>query len=75
MVKRTLIEAHSPRYADPENKTVTLKCTFAELTQFGEIDFLATSIDPEPHGREILTSALAGQFGEIAPYEPPAPPA
>ena len=69
---RTLVAAHAPRYADPGNTTVRLFVEFAELAQLGALDFLATPDDPEPHGREILRSALAGQFGEIAPYVPPA---
>lgn len=72
--KRTLVAAHSPVYADPGNLTVRLKCSFAELQSFGDVDFLATSNDIEPHGREILQSALAGQFGEIGPYVPPQAP-
>lgn len=70
--KRTLVSATSPVYADPGNQTVRLKCVFAEIPSFGEVDFLATPNDVEPHGREILASALAGQFGEIGPYVPPA---
>jgi hypothetical protein len=71
--KRTLVSANSPVYADPANKTVRLKCVFAEIESFGEVDFLATPNDIEPHGREILASALAGQFGGIGPYVPPSP--
>jgi len=73
MNTRTVVSAHSPVYADPENKTVRLKVAFAEIPQYGEVDFLATPNDIEPHGRDILASALAGQYGPIGPYVPPAP--
>ncbi len=68
MLIRTLVSAHSPAYADPLNQTVRLKAVFAEIAHFGEIDFVATPNDIEPHGREILASALAGQFGPITPF-------
>lgn len=36
--------------------------------------FLATSSDPEDYGRDLFTRALAGEFGEIAPYVAPVQP-
>ena len=33
--------------------------------------FLATSNDPEAHGRDLFDRAMAGEFGEIAPYVAP----
>lgn len=29
---------------------------------------VATSNDPEAHGRDLFARAMAGEFGEIAPY-------
>lgn len=42
------------------------------VTQQGETGpFLATSNDPEAHGRDLFDRAMAGEFGEIAPYVAP----
>ena len=37
----------------------------------GEIPFHATQDDTEPHGRELYTRAMQGEFGPVAPYQPP----
>lgn len=40
---------------------------------YGTIPFTAAPDDVEHHGKELYAKALAGEFGEIAPYiEPPA---
>lgn len=69
---RNLVSATSPAYADAANKTVRLKATFVELPNFPDLDFLATSDDVEAHGRDIFARAIAGEFGTIAAYVPPA---
>lgn len=40
----------------------------------GYIPFTADPNDPEPHGRELFTLAVAGEFGPIAAYVPPPAP-
>ena len=39
--------------------------------KYGWIPFHATPNDSEPHGRELYANAIAGEYGEIAPYVPP----
>jgi hypothetical protein len=70
---RTVKSAHSPVYADALNKTISLQVTFVELETMGDMTFLATPDDIEPHGKAILASALAGQYGAIGQYVAPAP--
>ena len=42
--------------------------------KYGWIPFHATPDDVEPHGRELYANAIAGEYGEIAPYiAPPEP--
>jgi hypothetical protein len=36
-----------------------------------EVPFTASPYDSEPHGREVFQKIVAGQFGEIAPFESP----
>lgn len=38
------------------------------------VEFNATIDDVEQHGRLIFIMCDTGQFGPVAPYEPPAPP-
>lgn len=46
-----------------------------EHPSLGWIAFTADPDDTEPHGRQLYTAAMNGQFGEVAPYvPPPAPP-
>lgn len=42
-----------------------------EHPEYGLIPFTASPNDPEEHGRTIYARALAGEAGEIAPYQPP----
>lgn len=38
------------------------------------LQFLASDRDVEPHGRDLYARAMAGEFGDIVPYdEPPSP--
>lgn len=68
----TVTSAANPKYATPDNSIIELQVTFAE---FGDavLPFGATANDVEVHGRELYARALAGEFGPIAAYEPPAP--
>lgn len=59
------ISARQPARA--ENGAIDLLVTFQGL---GEVPFTALPDDPEPHGRAIYASAIAGDFGQIAPYTP-----
>lgn len=61
-----MITAHSPKCA--EGDSITLLVKFPWLSE--EVPFTASPSDTEPHGRELYQRAVAGEFGEIAPYIP-----
>ena len=65
----TLVSAHSPVYSSPDHSTISLMVKFGEFEE--ELPFNATNFDPHEHGRNLYERALAGEFGEIAPYVAP----
>jgi hypothetical protein len=62
---RTLVKAHSPTWTNEKKEAIGLKVTFKELTQLGEIDFIAHPNDSEPHGKDIFNRAKKGEFGKV----------
>lgn len=60
------MEVRNPEYN--QHGTVDLELDHPE---FGWIPFTASPDDPEPLGRELYAKAIAGDFGDIAPYEEP----
>lgn len=66
----TVKNAHSPKYVTPDNLVIELQVTFEE---FGDtvLPFGAMADDVEAHGRDLHARAVAGEFGEIAPYVAP----
>lgn len=68
----TIKSARNPRWANPEQTLINLSVTFVELDHLtGEIPFTASPADTETHGTEVFRRASSGDFGEVAPYEPP----
>jgi len=67
----TNIPAHSPKYADFEQTLINLTITHPA---HGEIPFTASADDCEALGRSLHARALAGDFGDIAPYDGAPPP-
>lgn len=61
--------AKNPQFNSAEGNQINLIAKFSHINE--EVPFLATSYDVAEHGRDIFARALAGEFGEIAPYEPP----
>ena len=59
------VSAKNPQYN--QDGSVELLVTFASI---GEVQFVASPNDAEPHGRAIYAGAVAGDFGPIAPYTP-----
>lgn len=57
-----VVSARNPEYT-PHG--IELLVTFEGL---GEVPFHATPTDTEPHGRDIFSRALNGEFGAIAAY-------
>jgi hypothetical protein len=66
----TVKSASQPKYITPDNLVIELQVLFKE---FGDtvLPFGAMASDVEQHGRDLHARALAGEFGEIAPYVPP----
>jgi hypothetical protein len=58
----------NPRYTNPEHEgPVLLDGIFNGQT----IQFFASPFDMMEYGRKIHARVLAGEYGEIGPYEPP----
>ena len=60
-----IISAKNPTYSNADKSSVDLLVTFETI---GEVPFTAHRDDVEEHGRAIYADALAGKFGNIAPY-------
>jgi len=65
------LPAHSPKYAAFDASSVDL---VVEHPQLGTLPFTAHSDDLEPLGQSLYARAVAGEFGEVAPYDGPPPP-
>lgn len=61
----------NPVYTDNTGQVINLFVKFVEFND--PVQFAATSYDSEDYGRQLYANAVAGQYGPIAPYVPPAP--
>ena len=68
----TLQYAKDPIYGDSTGNSIILIVKWEEFSE--EMPFAATTYDPEAYGVDLYNRAKAGEFGEVAPYVPPAPP-
>lgn len=68
----TLQYAKDPVWNNEENTSVYLIVKWEEFVE--EMPFTAVSWDTEEWGRDVYARAVAGEFGEIAPYIKPIPP-
>lgn len=61
----------NPKWADSAHTAIDCEIT---TSQFGAelLPFTASPHDVEPHGQQIYADALAGKYGPIAAYVPPA---
>lgn len=66
-----MLEAKEPIYADATGDNIDVKLNHPT---YGWLDFTASKHDSEEHGRVIYAAALAGEYGEVAPYVAPPPP-
>lgn len=66
-----VIDASGPMWADAEQQRLDLVVQFSHLKDV--VQFTATPDDACSYGQELFARALAGEFGEIAPYEAPPP--
>ena len=62
----TIEYAKDPHYNTQDNLVIGLTVKFAEFSE--ELPFGATAHDEMAHGQILYQRALAGDFGEIAPY-------
>jgi hypothetical protein len=62
----TIVSAHSPQYAAPDNSIISLMVKFEEFNE--ELPFGATLHDPHQYGVDLYNRAIAGEFGEILSY-------
>ncbi|MGY4041057.1 tail fiber assembly protein [Aeromonas hydrophila] len=66
-----IISAAHPRHLANDAETITLDVLFAHLTE--PVPFTARKDDTEPHGRELYSRAIFGEFGpiDVIPAAPP----
>ena len=58
--------ASAPQWANAEKTAINLMVDFDHL---GVVPFLASSDDPEAHGRAIFEDAKAGKYGKLKAYK------
>ena len=68
----TLQYAKDPIWNDATGNSIHLTIKWEEFNE--ELPFGATSYDPEPWGVDLFNRAVAGEFGEIAPFVEPIKP-
>jgi hypothetical protein len=68
----TVTDVSNLQYADIDGVGVAMTVKFAEFPN--PVPFLASPHDLEMHGRDLAARAKRGEFGEIKPFVPQAPP-
>lgn len=66
-----LVYAKDPVWANRSQTLINLTVRFENIDE--DLPFTANPNDVEAHGRDIYARASAGEFGEVAPFEPIAP--
>lgn len=59
-----------PKYVNASGTAIDCKVKFTEFNDF--VPFCATSYDVEPYGIQIYNNCVAGIYGPVAPFVPPA---
>lgn len=75
MVQNVMIEysdCKDPKWTSKEKIEIDLMVNFSNQSE-EFVPFTASRNDPEPHGQEIYSRAIAGDFGPIADWTPPPP--
>lgn len=62
----TIEYAKDPVYASEDGNVIRLIVKFEEFAN--EMEFGATPFDEMPYGVDLYNRAVAGEFGEIAPF-------
>lgn len=70
-MKLNLINASNPVFANSGGTIINLQVEFAEIS--GVLNFTASPVDSEEHGRDLYQRAIAGEFGTVQPYVAPSP--
>ncbi len=65
MIDIHILSVRDPRWSSADKQTID--CWIRTNTQQQELPFTASPDDPEPHGRDIYTRCVAGEFGPIKP--------
>lgn len=65
----TLEYANNPVWNNADGTAIMLTVKWEEFKE--ELPFGATSYDVEPWGVNLFNRAVAGEFGEVAPYVAP----
>ena len=60
-----------PRWSAADRSSIDCLVKFEHLPR--EASFTASPYDCAPHGQEIYRRCVAGEFGDIAPFQPPPP--
>jgi len=68
---RTVNGVRNPAWADPTGVRIEMEVDFDELDEI-YVPFTSYKNDPEPHSADLFNRAVAGEFGPIADYVPPA---
>ena len=63
-------DVKNPIYANKQNTQIDCSVKFDEIPEY--VPFTASPNDPENYGRELYAQLIAGTWGPIAPYVPPA---
>lgn len=66
----TFTGVRNPAYSSADGRTVRCEVQFSHLP--GWTPFNASADDSEAHGRTIHAKAVAGDYGAVAAYVPPA---
>ena len=64
--------ARDPKYMNAEGDEIDLIVKFEEMEH--ELPFTARPVDSQDYCVELFNNAVAGMYGDIAPYVPPPPP-
>jgi hypothetical protein len=64
-----LVYAKDPVWANRSKTLINVTARFEEIEE--DLPFTANPDDTEEHGRDIYAKALEGEFGEVAPFDPP----
>lgn len=68
----TVESANSPKFMNAVGDEIDLMVKFVELNQ--ELPFTARPVDTESYCVELFNNAVAGVYGDVAPYVPPPSP-